>query len=57
MLWIPVLVFPLGVALAKLGSATTMVSVLTLALQATGAVAFLLAMALASMLYLHRSRS
>lgn len=51
MLWIPVLVFPLGVALVNLGSASAMVSVLTLALQASGAVCMLLLLALAWSLY------
>lgn len=56
MIWIALLAVPLAASFTKLGSALAMVSMLTIALQATGVVCLLLLAALIwSQLQLHRS--
>jgi hypothetical protein len=56
MVWIALLAMPLAASFTKLGSALSMVSMLTIALQATGVVCLLLLAAVIwSQVQLHRS--
>jgi hypothetical protein len=57
LLWIPLLALPAAAALIKLGSAFTMLSVLSIALQAAGVFMLLLTASLVAALFLlHRRR-